>query len=211
MKKFLSYIFPFTKKIISPFNGTLELNYTNGKKVLDSANANYSYGSLQRVLKYALQHTDLTGVKTVLLLGLGGGSVIETLLTEFKYTGSITAVDIDPVIIELAKNEFGIQEDNELKVICSDARTYLESTNEKFDLIIVDLFIDNRIPTPFFNLEFWKLLQKASDKKGKIIFNTIEETSSEMEVIKNYMKENFELKLLKKVEETNTVYIWNAK
>ncbi len=83
MIRLLSYIFPITKKIESEYNGTLEITWHNGKKHLNTKNANYSYGSLQKILKIGLQKIDLTNCKNILILGLGAGSVIETLDKRF--------------------------------------------------------------------------------------------------------------------------------
>ncbi len=54
-------------------------------KVLSSSHANYSYGALQRVLEYGLKQIDMRDVKNILLLGLGGGSVIETLRRDLEF------------------------------------------------------------------------------------------------------------------------------
>jgi len=40
MKKLFSYIWPTTRRFSSTINGTLEITYVNGKKVLDTENAN---------------------------------------------------------------------------------------------------------------------------------------------------------------------------
>jgi ubiquinone/menaquinone biosynthesis C-methylase UbiE len=103
MKKILSYIYPITKKIHSEISGALEITWYNGKKHLDSKNANYSYGSLQLILKIGLEKIDLTKTKKTLILGMGGGSVIKTLQDDFNYQNHITAIDIDPVILKIAK------------------------------------------------------------------------------------------------------------
>ena len=85
MKKILSYIWPVTRKFPSEFNGTLEISYVNGKKVLDTKNANYSYGSLQKILEIGLTKVNLKSVENLLLLGLGGGSIIQSLRETFEY------------------------------------------------------------------------------------------------------------------------------
>ena len=79
MRKILSYFYPITQKIETFQNGIVEITYYNGKKMLNSAHANYSYDSLQLILKYGLTKVDLKQVNAILLLGLGGGSVIQTL------------------------------------------------------------------------------------------------------------------------------------
>ena len=53
MKHFLSYLIPIPfKKIPTEKNGILRLEYFYGRKLLMSTNANYSYGSLERILKF---------------------------------------------------------------------------------------------------------------------------------------------------------------
>ena len=89
LKKLISYIFPITRKVESEYSGSLELTVFNGKKVLDTLNTNYSYGSLQRVLNYSMDQLELDKTNNVLILGLGGGSVIQTLREEKKLTGKI--------------------------------------------------------------------------------------------------------------------------
>ena len=108
MIRLLSYIYPITKKVESKYNGTLEITWHNGKKYLNTKNANYSYGSLQRILRFGLQKIDISQCENILILGLGAGSVIETLLKELKYENFVTAIEIDPVIIYIAKKEFNI-------------------------------------------------------------------------------------------------------
>ena len=124
----------------------MEITWYNGKKQLNTENANYSYGSLQRILKFGLKKIDLKKVNSILLLGLGGGSVIETLRIDFHYLKPIVAIDIDPVIIDIAKNEFNLKEDENLQIICEDALKFMQSNTHEFDLIIIDLFIDIQVP-----------------------------------------------------------------
>lgn len=107
MKRFLSYIWPITKRIESAVNGTLEITWINGKKILDTKNANYSYGSLQRILKFGLSKTEVASTSDILLLGFGAGSVVQTLREDFNFTGKITAIEYDDIMISVA--EKGIQ------------------------------------------------------------------------------------------------------
>lgn len=72
MKKLLSYLFPITKKISSNINGELEITWADGKKYLNSLHANYSYGSLQKILDFGLSKVNFHQEANLLLLGLGG-------------------------------------------------------------------------------------------------------------------------------------------
>jgi len=133
MIRLLSYIYPTTRKVKSDFNGTLEITWYNGKKHLNTKNANYSYGSLQKILKIGLQKIDLSQCKKILVLGLGGGSVIKTLQQDFNYKNHITAIDIDPIITDIAKEEFEVTKSKNLEIICTDALLFMQQNKKQFD------------------------------------------------------------------------------
>ena len=55
--------------------------------VLDSKNTNYSYGSLQRILRLGLKNIGfdkIVPMDHILVLGVAGGSVIKTLVEDFN-------------------------------------------------------------------------------------------------------------------------------
>ena len=210
MVRLLSYIYPITKKVKSEFNGTLEITWYNGKKHLNTKNANYSYGSLQKILKFGLNKMDLSRCNNVLVLGLGGGSVIKTLGKIIGRHKSIIAVEIDPVIIEIAKEEFKLSKIEGLEIICDDATNFMKKNRSNFDLIIVDLFIDTKIPSPFFEIPFWKNIVEATSKEGNILFNASLDSKNENDIINiaSYLyKNNFQIEKLDKVNKTNTLLI----
>ena len=210
MKQLLSYILPVTKTVESKHSGTLEITWYNGKKHLNSKNANYSYGSLQRILKIGLEKIDISKVNSVLVLGMGGGSVIETLRQDLKYSKHITAVEIDSVIIDIANTEFGITENETLKIYCDDAFHFIKNNRKLFDLIIIDLFIDLSVPDQFLSEVFWNNILKSKSSKGAIIFNAAVEDSKNR-IIHNlidYLKTKiFEVDVFEKVNNTNTLVI----
>jgi predicted membrane-bound spermidine synthase len=72
---------------------------------------------LQKVLKFSLKQIDVSGANHILVLGLVGGSVLKTLRKDFKYAGKITALDFDPVILEIAGREFGVMEDKNTVIV----------------------------------------------------------------------------------------------
>ncbi|NRR89962.1 fused MFS/spermidine synthase [Winogradskyella undariae] len=210
MKRILSYIYPVTKTITSKYSGELEITWYNGRKHLNSENANYSYGSLQRILKFGLQKINLNSVNSVLVLGMGGGSVIETLRSDFSYTKFIEAVELDPVVIDIAKTEFGITESSQLKINCADAFQFIKTNTKPFDLIIVDLYIDLTVPDKFLSQEFWTSVLNSKSSKGFILFNASVKASNESKIdsLVNYFKSKvFKVDIYKKVNNTNTVII----
>ena len=208
MAKLLSYLFPVTKKVNSDINGTLEITWYNGKKHLNSKNANYSYGSLQRILKFGLEKIDLKHTQSILLLGLGGGSVIQTLREDFNYQKHITAVDIDPEIIKIAQEEFLLKPNENLDFVCEDALKYITQDTEQFDLIIIDLFIDIQMPEQFLEISFWETILKRKNANGSILFNaSLEDSiSHKLQNVINYLRSHvYKVDVYDKVNQTNTV------
>jgi spermidine synthase len=210
MTRLLSYFYPMTTTIESDYSGTLEITWYNGKKHLNTKNANYSYGSLQRILKFGLEKIELKKVHSVLLLGLGGGCVIETLRNDFNYKKSITAIDIDPKIIAIAKTEFNLVENDQLTIICDDALHFMQSNTTKFDLIIIDLFIDVKVPDAFLKLAFWQDVIKASSTNGSLLFNASleKEKSNALNQVIDFLKTHFyRTEIHENVNGTNMVII----
>ncbi|MCK7589660.1 fused MFS/spermidine synthase [Subsaxibacter sp. CAU 1640] len=210
MSRLLSYIYPITKKIKSDYSGFLEITWYNGKKHLNSKNANYSYGALQKVLKFGLEQVDLKKVNSILLLGLGGGCVIKTLRKDMAYEKHITAVEIDPVVIKIAKGEFGIECSGQLDIICNDAEAFMSLNTKKFDLIIIDLFIDLQVPSQFMNINFWLRVIESLGSKGDIIFNMAVKNPNikQMKSIVSTLKSNtFQVAVHDNVNHMNTVII----
>jgi spermidine synthase len=208
LKKLISYIYPVTKKIPSQYSGKLELTTINGKKVLDTLNTNYSYGSLQRVLKYSIDQINLEQTKNTLILGLGGGSVIQTLRDDKKMDSHITAVEIDQIIIDIAASEFDITSNGNTDIICDDAWNFVMTDKHSYDLIIIDLFIDNEVPSKFLELKFWKNILCHLKNGGDVIFNTLCDPKTDLTSIKEKLKRrNIAFEIHRYVEKTNKVLI----
>jgi len=170
--KIFSYLFPRVQKTVySEINGDIEITWQNGRKVLNTKNANYSYGKLHKIMQFCLKKVNLTTVQEVLLLGLGGGSAVKILREELGYKNKMTAVEIDPEVITIAKEEFEISEDKKTSIICQDALAYVDNEATKYDLIIIDIFIDIQVPEEFYTLHFWERVSEITQKGGSVIFN----------------------------------------
>lgn len=210
MIKYLSYLYPITRHITSKYSGTLEITWYNGKKHLNTKNANYSYGSLQAILKFGLERINLNHMNSVLLLGLGGGSVIETLRKDFNYQKQITAVDIDPVIIQIAKTEYQLESNSNTHIICEDALQFIKENKTQYDLIIIDVFIDLKVPESFLELSFWEQVIHSKSANGIILFNASleDQKSHQLKSVIEFLKTKvYKVEVYDKVNGTNTVII----
>lgn len=211
--KFLSYFIPINVyKKNSAVSKTLEVTWNNGELVLDSMNTNYSYGSLQRILRKGLKYIGYDRIKkfdTILILGVAGGSVIKTLVNEVKFKGKITGVEIDKDIVEIANNYFKLDEVKNLELIVDDAFEYVLKTKEKYDLIIIDIFQDTTMPNFLFEDFFINRINFLLKTEGFILFNTM--VINEKDRIRNldYKKKfdgNYSLRMYPKVEVHNELF-----
>src|SRR5699024_10391620 len=88
-KKWLSNYRPQSHYFSSAISEELEVVWVKGKKLLNSKGANYSYGGLQEVLDYGLDSIPMNNINNVLVLGMGGGCVVDSLRNKYDYHGPI--------------------------------------------------------------------------------------------------------------------------
>ena len=175
--RLLSYLIPINIfKTKSKISKTLEVTWANGELVLDTLNTNYSYGSLQRILKKGLKvvgFEKILEMQSILILGVAAGSVIKTLTHEINFTGEITGVEIDEEIIKIGNDFFNLNEIQNLEIIIEDAYKFVLKTKKKYDLIVVDIFEDNKMPNFLYEKYFIERLCFILNIKGFIVFNTM--------------------------------------
>lgn len=218
-KKPLSYIFPqkvFAKK--STVSGDLKVVISDGKLVLNSSHANYSYGSLQRILEKGLKRIGKPAVKemsSVLLLGVAAGSVIQSLYEKYEFTGRLKGIEIDEKIISLANRYFGLSDYQQVKIVMADAQRFVQQTALTFDLIIVDIFQDVHMPDFLFQEEFTSHIKQLLNINGYILFNTMVTEESHkirnQEYLLKFPQETFEIICLPMLERDNEVILVKKK
>jgi spermidine synthase len=82
-------------------------------------------------------------LRRVLLLGLGGGAVVQLMQRFLPPIETFVAVEIDALKVELARRYFGLDDIAGLQVVVDDARAFLRRYRGRpFDLIIDDLFLE---------------------------------------------------------------------
>jgi spermidine synthase len=211
-KKILSYFYPITiYKETSTISKSIEVTLYNGKMLLNTKNTNYSYGSLQAILKKGLLDigaAEISKMDSVLILGVAGGSVLQTLVSDFSFTKNITGVELDEEIIDVANSYFNLDKIPNFKCIIADAEQYVQSDANHYDLIVIDIFKDTDMPEFLFEESFITNCKKLLNKNGYILFNTMNLNKN---VVENYLlhfdPHNFTQKVLKNVERYNDVII----
>lgn len=175
IKHILSYLWDFKiERITSEKNGLLEVTYQYGRYILNSENANYSFELLHRVFQKGLSKIDdYFHPNTILNLGMGAGSTLKILREEKGWQGSIVSVEHDPEIVRLADKYFNINSYSDHRIELVDAMRYLENSEESFDLIVIDLFRDRRVPEKFTSIDFYQLVSRHLNQNGKVVANFI--------------------------------------
>jgi len=106
----------------------------------------------------------------VLVIGNAGGTTARALAAEYPGI-SIDAVEIDPVVTQLARQYMGLDSIPNLHVVTADGREYLETTAARFDLIVVDAYRQEYIPFYLATQEFFSLLHAHLNPGGAIALN----------------------------------------
>lgn len=159
-----------TESEVSP---CLEVTHMNGKYMLNSLHANYSCGMLQKVFEIEFDKIKLKErkIKDVLILGFGAGSVASILLDDYKMDCRITGVEKDEKVISLGLKYFNTGRFKNTNVVNADAVDFMMQNKDLFDLVVIDVYIDNLVPQSCESESFLKQVKKSLRNKGLVVFN----------------------------------------
>lgn len=184
------------EKSQSPYNPYLEVLLVQGRHQLITSDAIYSfddkYINFYSAFKKLNWHN--AEVKDVLVLGLGLGSVVLMLEKNFGFNFNYTSIEIDPEICKLAQKYTLAELDSYVEVVCADAMSFLDVNEEKYDLIIMDIFQSALIPQKFQSVEYLKLLQSKLNVNGILLYNRMnisERDDRENQTFRNRFKNIF--------------------
>lgn len=210
-QKYISYVYRIVvEKTTSDFNAELIVAIQEGKYVLNAKNANYSYASLHRVFQQALKKVDIKNAHSILVLGCGAGSIPSIIYNELGLNPKIDAIEIDGKVIELGKKYFDLDQYPNLNIVIDDAMNFVKTTNNKYDLILVDLFAGITVPEQFLAQHFFEKLKSLLNNKGELLFNYVaynHETKEQAQDIENTLNKCFPGKInTYRLEHINRVF-----
>ncbi|MBQ9894813.1 MAG: fused MFS/spermidine synthase [Ruminococcus sp.] len=106
--------------------------------------------------------------KDILILGMGTGTYAKQCL---NYLPDVKAegVEIDERITDLAHEYFELPE--EVKVTTYDGRAFLNVSDKKYDVIMVDAYQDITIPFQMSSVEFFELVKEHLKDDGVMVVN----------------------------------------
>ncbi len=113
----------------------------------------------------------------VCIVGLGGGSMVHFLNRHDRQV-KVDVVEIDPSIVQIAAQYFGVRSGGNLKIHTADGIAYLKNTDSHYDVIYMDAFLkpsrdtdDTGVPVRMKTVQFYKEVQKKLNPDGIMVFN----------------------------------------
>lgn len=108
----------------------------------------------------------------VLVLGLGGGAITKRFWRDYPGI-RVDSVEIDPVVIDVARRYFWFPEDERMRIFNEDARRYVQRTGETYDIVVVDAYTSDSLPFHLTTAEFFAELEAVMAPDGVIAYNLI--------------------------------------
>lgn len=117
-------------------------------------------------------------ISNVLFVGLGGGSGPKQFLHDYPRI-RIDVAEIDPVVVEIAKQYFAVPNDPRLKITTTDGRNFLRRAGAQYDAIFMDAYASGRngiyLPYHLATKEFFELAWKRIENGGCLAYNVVGE------------------------------------
>lgn len=161
----------------SPDERGLYLNYTTGVQTLEKKG---------RVLTGEYFDLFLLGPflaegRKVLMLGAAGGVAMKQIAAVYP-DANITGVDLDPAVLQVSRDYFGLKEQPRIKLVAEDARWFLTRTPERYDVIAVDLYVTGTIPFFTATVEFFALAKSRLTERGVLLINVLSRRRGEAHI-----------------------------
>ena len=176
----------------SEHNESLHVSLNKGRLQLSTANAIYSYADKYENFFKTFEQIELKdSIEEVLILGFGLGSIPYMLEEKFGKDYSYTGIELDDEVIYLASKYVVSDLKSEVMLIEADAINYMHQCTQAFDMICIDIFVDDQIPDVFLTSEFLHLIKENLTDKGLVVFDHLADRDSYEKKARNYYNEVF--------------------
>jgi len=116
--------------------------------------------------------------RSVLIVGLGGGSLVKRMWRDYPQM-RIDVAEIDPVVVSVAYDYFDLPQDERIKVTAEDGRRFLNATDERYDIIVMDAYHADALPSHLTTEEFFRELEAHLTPGGVVAYNVIASVEGE--------------------------------
>ena len=157
--------------------------------------------------------------KNILILGFWAWSYAKYFKDYLWEKINIVWVEIDDTMINIAKNEFNLENINYFNLDYLEALKILNNKNKKFDIIFIDLYDeDSKIPTSLNNTKNIKNIIQLLNKNWELIVNfaNYKENYSyykeiEEKIIQNLINKEYFYLLNWENDYWNVIWVYNLK
>jgi spermidine synthase len=109
-------------------------------------------------------------LERVAILGNAGGTTARA-LGVFYPNAEVDGVELDPAVTAVGRRYFGLDDSPRLTVYDADARPFLRSTDQRYDLIVVDAYHQPYVPFYLATREFFRLVRERLTPGGIVALN----------------------------------------
>jgi spermidine synthase len=146
------------------------------------------------------------GLKRILIVGLGG-ACMQRYLHKLLPAATIETAELDPAIREIAAEYFFFKEDERQVVHMGDGRKFIESSQDKYDIIFLDAFTATSIPYMLATQEFLKAVKARLAGGGLVCANLWDEEADYPNMLKTYSTVFPELHVVKCASSGNSILL----
>jgi spermidine synthase len=109
-------------------------------------------------------------LRRVAILGNAAGTTARALGVYYP-DADVDGVELDPAVSRVGREYFGMGDNPRLTVHDADARPFLRSTDERYDLIVVDAYRQPYVPFYLATREFFRLVRDHLTPGGIVALN----------------------------------------
>jgi spermidine synthase len=174
-------------------NPVLELYLSKGEYKLCADKAIYSFGMRYHNFVETFEQLNIAkfAPKNVLILGLGTGSILQLLEQKYFIKSHYTCIENDATIIQWYRKYIAPTITSQVIILNDDAYEYISQCNNLFDLICMDIFVDDSIPGKFESFQFSEQLYKLLSNRGILIYNRLAEKETDNKKNNQYIDSIF--------------------
>lgn len=128
------------------------------------------------VFRYTRRMADIVAAapqkNRILILG-GGTFTLPRYFAEKYPDTSIDVVELDPELLPVAREYFKYKDEENINITFQDARTFINSSTTRYDIVLVDVYSDTLIPFSVSTLEYAQQLGRITTPDGVVAVNVM--------------------------------------
>ncbi len=200
----------------SPINGLYKVVMVFDRPRLVIGGMVQSGGMVRKIWEKAVKSLEKNEikVKNTLIIGLGCGDVAFEIKQHYP-KAKMLGVEIDEKVVETARCYFDLATIKNLDIAVEEGGKFVKKLaakkrSDKFDLIIIDAYLNDQVPKEFRSKRFLKQLERLLSHNGVVIFNHLfyGEHKQEAEVLIKEMEPIFGKITLQRTGSNLLIFAW---